>query len=190
LANYNGLTLTFAELSQMVRVAFRLGTYILIAIVLAGVWLIKDRDIEWLLAYLMFSVPAILIIYAWSGQGFRGVPLLPVIALQQMLVFTAPILAETSATALVSNSLMLKSGVVMLVFLSASTLAGPWLLIPEPMNVVLGGIWASPKDAILQIVCWPYQSCCLRSLQSSKSVCARVFYTISCPVRWFLPHRF
>jgi hypothetical protein len=116
LANYNGLTLTFAELSQMLRRAFRLGGHILLACVLAGLWFLKDREIEWLLAYLMFSLPAIMIIHIWSGQGFRGVPLLPVLALQQMVVFTAPILAETPATALVSDSLMARSGVVMLVF--------------------------------------------------------------------------
>lgn len=139
LANYNGLTLTFAELSQMVRVAFRLGSLVLLASVLAGLWLVKDRDIEWLLAYLMFSLPAILIIYAWSGQGLRGVPLLPVIALQQMVVFTAPILAETSATALVSNSLMLKSGVVMLVFFICLYLG--WAMAFNPRAHERGSRW-------------------------------------------------
>lgn len=139
LATYNGLTLTFAELSQMLRGAFRWGSHLLFACVMAGLWLLRDHDVEWLLAYLMFSVPAILIIYAWSGQGFRGVPLLPVIAMQQMVVFTLPLLAETSATAIVSNSLMVKSGGVMLMFFIC--LYAGWAMAFNPRRHERGSRW-------------------------------------------------
>ncbi len=115
-AHYNGLALTFGALSQLLRGAFRLGSYVLLAALLAGAWLLKDRSVEWLVAYLMFSLPAIMIVWVWSSSGVRGFPLLPLFALQQMVIFTAPILAETPATALVSDSLMARCGVVMLLF--------------------------------------------------------------------------
>jgi hypothetical protein len=100
----------------MLRGAFRFGSYALLAAVLAGAWMLKDLHMEWLMAYLMFTLPAITIIWVWSGSGVRGFPLLPLISLQQLAIFAVPVLAATPATLLVSDSIMARCGVVMLLF--------------------------------------------------------------------------
>ncbi len=120
----SGLVLTFGELSLMMRGAFRLAAKILVLLMVVGVIVLSGKKETWILAFLLMGLPTIVIVLGWSKGAVRGFPLLPILAIQHMVIYTTPLLAASVATQRVLDGVITKSGSCILIFLLC--LYGGW----------------------------------------------------------------
>ena len=111
------------ELAVRARKALKLPIPILaVATITASIVLFVNAESGGV-ALLLIGLSACFALMVWRGRG-AGLPLMPMIILQHVLVYGLPLIASRDTLAVYSDALMTKAGVEVLFFLLA--LAAAW----------------------------------------------------------------
>lgn len=120
------LDFDFSILSQRANKLYG-GALLALAIsVVAGCVGLMGNNVEWILPYLMITVPSVAMMWYWTTTQQKGLPLLPIFILQHAVIYAAPLAFDNPNLMGINSSVVADSGLAVLLFLIA-TLAGWWL---------------------------------------------------------------
>lgn len=110
-------TLTFGMVATKMGGLAKVSASVLLLGCIAGLAVVMSHNVEWAVGYTLITFPACTIIWLWSGSRLKGLPLLPVLAVQQMIIFSLPILVENPTLGWIRDSTVTAAGLAVALFL-------------------------------------------------------------------------
>lgn len=115
----SGLTVDFLQLSGRADKLFRVGLLALVALALGGAVSVGAKNPQWFIAYIAMAVPSTALFFAWMNQSKRGLPLLPLFAVQHLVIYALPLVVSNPTIAMCQPATVSAAGLAVLLFLAA-----------------------------------------------------------------------